>query len=285
MRMERRGLSLGAGEGRFGVTPEIRLLANPFTNKFVEEEVAFYALPKPYSKAGVEVRLVEPRGTLSDYLNKNWRIFKPGFKVPALFVDGKLWMSLTPMEIQSLYVPITLAYGEVGTAGLGLGYFALRAAGMPEVEKVHVFEREPRVVDFFMARFGKRPEMEKIEITVGDARKEMLWKDAKQSFDYVFMDVYQTMLSDAVIEDILLFNKKGAAETYRFWGQERILLDAFVAGENPKLSYLERAYFMKWQKTEDTANPDDPYLISELYEPLTEPEFREAVLEALRENE
>lgn len=283
MHMGRWGPSLGASSSRFGVTPEIRLLANPFTNEFVEEEVAFYALPKPYSKDGVEVRLVTPQGTISDYLNKNWRIFKPGFKVPALIVDGELWMSLTAMEIQSLYVPISLAYGEVGTAGLGLGYFALRAAGMPEVEKVHVFEREARVADFFMERFGNRPEMEKIEITVGDARKEMLWKDARRSFDFVFMDVYQTLLGDDVVDDILLFNKKGSVETYRFWGQERVLLDAWVAREHPKLSFLEKAYFKKWQETEDTSNPDDPFMIADLYEPLTDPAFRKAVFDALGE--
>jgi hypothetical protein len=282
--MERRGPRLGAGEGRFGVSPEIRLLANPFTNEFVEKEVAFYDLPKPYSKDGVEVRLVAPQGTISDYLNKNWRIFKPGFKVPALIVDGELWMSLTAMEIQSLYVPIAMAYGEVGTAGLGLGYFALRAAGMPEVEKVHVFEREARVADFFMERFGNRPEIEKIEITVGDARKEMLWKDARRSFDFVFMDVYQTMLGDDVVDDILLFNKKGSVETYRFWGQERVLLDAWKDRERPTMSFLERAYFKKWQETEDTSNPDDPFMIADLYEPLTDPGFRKAVFDALGEN-
>jgi hypothetical protein len=278
------GPSLGSGVSRFGVTPDIRLAANPFTSEFVEEEVEFYDLPKPYSKAGIEVRLVEPKGPVSDYLNKNWRIFKPGFKVPVLLVDGELWMSLTPMEIQSFYVPITLAYGEVGTAGLGLGYFALRAAGMPEVEKVDVFERDQRVVDFFMARFGKRPEMGKIAISVGDARKEMLWKDAKRSFDFVFMDVYQTMLSDAVVDDITLFNQKGSVETYRFWGQERVLLDAFMAGEKPELSYLERAYFMQWKQTEDMSDPDDPLMIAELYQPTTAYDYRSAVFEAFRGN-
>lgn len=284
MSMERRGPRLGAGERRFGVTPEVRLPANPFTNEFVEEEVDFYDLQKPYSKDGLQVRMVHPGGMLSDYLNKNWRIFEPGFKVPALYVDDELWMSLTPMEIQSLYVPITLAYGEVGTAGLGLGYFALRAAGMPDVEKVHVFERESRVVEFFMTRFGKRPEMEKIEITVGDARKEMLWKDAKRSFSFVFMDVYQTMLGNEVVDDILLFNKKGSVETYRFWGQERVVLDEHMAGV-AKMSYLEQAYFKKWQTTKDTTDPKNTFTLLEMYEPITDAKFRTAVFEALGENE
>lgn len=278
--MERRP-SLGAGESRFGVTPEIRLLKNPFTNKFMEEEVAFYDLPKPYSKDGVEVRMVQPQGILSDYLNKNWRIFKPGFKVPALFVDGELWMSLTPMEIQSLYVPLSLSMGVVGTAGLGLGYFALRAAAMNDVEEVQVFEREPRVVDFFMKSFGNRPEMEKIKITVGDARKEMLYKPYNRGFDFIFMDIYQVMLGDDVIDDIKLFNKKAAFEEYRFWGQERVLHDFRMAGGVVKLSWLEMGFFKKWQETKDDSDPKNVFFLQEMYEPITGLEYQEDVIEAL----
>jgi hypothetical protein len=274
--------SLGsAGDRRFGFTLAGMLLANPFTNKFVEEEVAFYGLPKPYKKDGVEVPLVHPGGQLDDYLNRNWRIFPKEFKVPALAVDKKLWMSLTPMEIQSLYVPIALAHGVVGTAGLGLGYFALRAAGMDEVEEVQVFEREPRVVDFFMASFGDRPEMEKIKIVVGDARKEMLWKPSKRAFDYVFMDVYQTMLPDAVVDDILLFNKKGAVEEYRFWGQERVVLDAHMAEEDVRISYIYEAFFRAWQTTKDTSDPHNVFALQEMYAPITDASFREAVFEAI----
>lgn len=281
MSVERRGPSLGAGESRFGISPAFRLLKNPFTNQFLEEEVAFYDLRKPYSKDGVEVRMIRPAGILSDYLNKNWRLFPPSFKIPALYVDGELWMSLTAMEIQSLYVPISLAAGVVGTAGLGLGYFALRAAAMTDVEEVQVFERESRVVDFFMTSFGDRPEVEKIKITVGDARKEMLYKPHNRIFDFMFMDIYQTMLGDDVIEDIKLFNKKASFEEYRFWGQERVLLDALMAGEHPNLSFLEKGFFRKWQETEDTSDPGNPYKLSEMYEPITEPEYQEAVIKVL----
>lgn len=109
----------------------------------------------------------------------------------------------------------------------------------------------------------------------------MLWDPAKRSFDLVFMDVYQTMLGDDVLSDIKLFNKKGSFEEYRFWGQEKVLLDAWKAQEHPKLSFLEKAYFMKWQETEDTSDPNNTYLLPEMYESTTDPAFRAAVLEAL----
>lgn len=269
-----RGPALGHGEDRFTVTRKLELPVNPFTDRFLEEEVEFYGLRKPYSKNGVQVRLVEPAGRLDDYLNKNWRI--SDIRVPALYVDGRLWMSLTYMEIQSLYVPITAAGGTVGTAGLGLGYFALRAAALDHVERVDVFEVEPRVVDFFMARFGNRPEARKINITVGDARKEMV----RRNFDYVFMDVYRTLLGWDAVDDIHLFAEKGSVQEYRFWGQERVLLDGLMAGEGPQLSFLEKAYFRKWRDTED---PEEHFMLPELYEPLTDERYRYAVFEALEE--
>jgi hypothetical protein len=263
---------------RYGVTMEGVLEVNPFTDRYLEEEVEFYGLEEPYSRDGVEVRMLEPVGRLDDYLNKNWHI-DPGFQVPGIFVDGELWMSLTWMEVQSLFTPISQAGGVVGTAGLGLGYFPLRIAGLDDVERVEVFEREPRVVDFFEERFSHRPEFGKISVTVGDARKEMLWNErTRRSFDYVFMDVYQTLLPDEVIDDIHLFLRKASVEVYRFWGQEKVVLDALMGGLRPEMSFFERAFFRTWDKT--PVEGEDATL-GELYEPLTDRPYQKAALAPL----
>jgi hypothetical protein len=267
---------------RFNVTPDITLSVNPFTNEFTREEVEFYDLSAPYAKDGVQVVLVEPRGPLADYLNKNWRIAE-GLKVPALGIDGKLWMSLTFMEIQSAYVPIAEAAGIVGTAGLGLGYFPLRAASNPDVEEVHVYELEPRVIDFFLTRFAHRPEMKKIEVHQGDVRKDAMYDKKKKgpSFDFFWMDVYQTLLPDEVAEDIHLFQDKGSVETYRFWGQEKVVLDSLFAGEHPDMSYLEKAYFKAWKNTPVDPEDESMGVLSDLYDPITDEKYRQAVLAPL----
>lgn len=267
---------------RFGLTHSaLDLKANPFTDSFVLEEVAFYDLPKPYSKNGVEVALIEPRGRLDDYLNKNWRI--PNGLVPALGVDGSLWMSLAPMEIQSAYVPIAMARGIVGTAGLGLGYFPLRVAGDPGVEEVHVYEQNPRVISFFKETFNGRPEIQKITIHHGDVRELAMWNDRKKgpSFDFFFMDVYQTMLPDTVINDIALFQDSASVEEYRFWGQERVVLDAMLAKDHPKISFLEKTYFKAWWNT--PLNEKDPAggVLSDFYEPASDEQYRYDVLSSL----
>src|SRR5579871_2372082 len=204
---------------------KLKLTANPFLDKFVKEEVEFYGLPGSYKKGDVIVKQVVPRGNLEDYLNKNWRISK--FSVPSIWIGGELWMSLTFMEIQSAYVPLALAEGVVGTAGLGLGYWALRAASSEEVDQVHVYEIDPQVIRFFVDTFKNRPEMEKIVIHEGDVRKLARYNQKAKGprFDLFFMDVYKTLLPQTVIEDIRLFSDDMVVDEYRFWGQERVYLD------------------------------------------------------------
>jgi hypothetical protein len=263
---------------------KLQLLTNPFTDRFAKEEVEFYDLPGTYKKNGITVKQVVPRGNLEDYLNKNWRI--SGLKVPALWIDGDLWMSLTFMEIQSAYVALAMTEGVVGTAGLGLGYWALRAASNEEVDEVHVYEINPRVIEFFVDTFKKRPEMEKIVIHEGDVRKLARYNLKKKGprFDMFFMDVYQTLLPEAALDDIKLFEKDMVVDEYRFWGEERVILDAFMAGGRPgNVSGLDRAFLDLWNRT--PMDPDDKELegtkLSDLYEPIAEEDYIQRVLEAL----
>lgn len=260
---------------------ETRLFNNPFTQDFLEEELDFYALADRYTKGGIDVRLVRPQGRVDDYLNKNFRT--PQAEVPVLTVDGALWMSLTNMEIQSMFVPLCMAHGVVGTAGLGLGYYALRAASMDRVDRVEVFEMNPGVIQYFADVFGDRKEMRKIEVFEGDAREGLL----NRPYDLVFMDIYQTLLGDEVVEDARVFGRRSQAEEYRFWGQEKVLLDALVERDRnrPRPNMWESAFFQAWEGTKEPLDPRNPrgekYRLADLYEPGTDREFRTKVFEAL----
>ena len=261
----------------------LKLLKNPFLDKFLKEEVAFYDLPDTYDKDGVVVKQIIPRGNLEDYLNKNWRI--SDFSVPALWIDGKLWMSLTFMEIQSAYVSLALTEGVVGTAGLGLGYWALRAASNEEVDQVHVYEINPKVIRFFVDSFKDRPEMEKIVIHEGDVRKLARYSKKVNGprFDLFFMDVYQTMLPESVLGDIRLFQKDMVVDEYRFWGEERVILDAFMAGGRPKVGGLDRAFLDMWNHTSMDSSDSEvrDTKLSDLYTPMVDNEYIDEVLETL----
>jgi hypothetical protein len=84
----------------------------------------------------------------------------PVENVPVLRLGGHVWMSLTPMEVQSSYMPIHLARGRVGTAGLGLGYFVQRVLRKPEVEHVVAYELKVEVLEMYTRTFGDHPKLE-----------------------------------------------------------------------------------------------------------------------------
>lgn len=254
------------------------LWPNPFLDDWLEQEVRFYDLPAPYSRNGVEVELVMPEGRLDDYLNVNFRT--GGIQVPLLRVDGKVWMSITYMEVQSLYVPLAVAEGSVATAGLGLGYFPLRAAAKSSVESIDVYEIDSRVIDFFVETFSGRPGFEKLNFIAGDVRELLVDKE----YDYVFMDPYQTLLPDKVIEDTRWFLEKNWIGEYRFWGEEIVLLDAlFEGGPYVDLTPLERRFFNVWRQTPFWQDPleSGKERLADFYRPLTQYDFRSEVLEAL----
>jgi hypothetical protein len=197
-------------------------------------------------------------------------------------------MSLSFMEIQSHYLPIQFATGVVGTCGLGLGYFALRTAMMDDVEEVIVFEQDKRIINFFKKSFVKREGFDKIRFIHGDAREKI--NEYKFTFDFLYVDIYSTLLSNQIPDDIKLFKDK--CNAYHFWGLERVILDA-IEHEiiHPKdLDYQIIQYLQMWQSTPYTVKGStrgiaerlgEESRLANMYQPLCEPEYAARTLQAM----
>ena len=123
---------------------------NPFIDEDITQEIEFYGL-KSYNDDHISVETVELIGRCDDYFNVNFRT--GNLKVPIFKIDGSLWMSLTPMEIQSQWIAINTAKGKVGIGGLGMGYALLRIMEKEEVTSVDVWEINPHVIKFFKSNF------------------------------------------------------------------------------------------------------------------------------------
>jgi len=219
-------------------------LRNPFLNSFIEQEVKFYGL-STYQNGNVEVVHKNPSGRLDDYLNVNFVIGHP--EIPVLYIEKKLWMSLTRAEIQGQFVPILMSYGKVGIGGLGLGYVVLRIAEKENVEQIDVYEINPDIISFFKKNFCHRSGFEKINFIQGDIRQNLKNKE----YDFFFNDIYQTLLPEEIIDDIALFTTNNKIEEYRFWGLELVKLVLI----NNNYSYLtitkeEKEFFRLWSKSE-----------------------------------
>jgi hypothetical protein len=257
---------------------------NPFSDDYVKRELRWYgrkALNVAERKDdGLQLRMTVPEGVLPDYLNKNYRV-EP-LHVPVLFLDGKLWMSLTPMEIQSQFLIINGAAGDVGVAGLGMGYAPLKMAQSDRVDSVVVFEKDPRVIQFFKDTFKRRKGFKKFTFVEGDARKTIPRHDP---FDLLYVDIYQTMLPDVIVDDIHHFKLcvHDFPEGYHFWGQERVLVDAKLGhGVDIELEYTMRAFLTRWMHTPVSTDPRlADTMLSDMYDVLCNRDYCERVLDAL----
>lgn len=117
--------------------------------------------------------------------------FAEKFDFPAVFENGREWMTVTPNEIETMKAPIAEARGRVITLGLGLGYFAHQASEKDSVTSVTVIERDESVIslfkEFILPQFEHK---EKIEIICADALEYLKNNDPEESFDFMFADLW-----------------------------------------------------------------------------------------------
>lgn len=226
----------------------VALAVNPFTDDYWQAEIKQLGLKDAkFHVEHVEVDWFKLEGRCDDYLNSSIRF--SNVKMPRLCINGGLWMSLTPMEIQSAALAIHRAHGHVVTGGLGLGYFTLRAAAKPEVTKVTVYEIEPLVIQWFNKVYADRPEMAKVTVVPGDMRETF----RGTTCDFAFVDIYQDMLSDEVLTDAKLFRKHNEIGRYQYWGFEKVVLDMVIRkmlrSSSLTLGNDMYSYFKLWQHT------------------------------------
>ena len=61
---------------------------------------------------------------------------------PALLENDRIWMTITPNEIETMKEPVDGAFGNVLTYGLGLGYYAYMVSEKENVETVTIVDTQ-----------------------------------------------------------------------------------------------------------------------------------------------
>lgn len=138
------------------------------------------------------------------------------------------WMSICPHEVESQELCCRYAYGKVAVMGLGMGWVAINAAFNPEVEKVIVIEIDQEVIGIFSESGAldgvPRDIQDKIVVVNADALK---WKPAPEKIDFLFIDIWLSLVEPQTIKDVGRMQKNINAERIYFWGQELFLYKAF----------------------------------------------------------
>lgn len=192
---------------------------NPFDPEYYTKEIHRFS-PVPYEKEGVLVKMVDEMfGRVDGLCYRDFRSLK---SFPTFHIDKTLWMSITPMEAETHYIPIALASDKnvktVAVGGLGLGYYVARIMSLSNLNKIVVYEKEQRVVDYFIECYGSREGFDKIEFVVGDIYEKFV----NQTFDFCYMDIYETVAHHKAVDDRSEFLFKNKLKNYWFWTEEKM---------------------------------------------------------------
>ena len=87
-----------------------------------------------------------------------------------LIRNGRVWMSLSPVEIESLAPHVPQMQGHVVIAGLGMGLALYNGLLRPAVRRITVVERDPEIVALFAEVRGSGwPAPDRFAIEIADA--------------------------------------------------------------------------------------------------------------------
>lgn len=117
--------------------------------------------------------------------------FEEPFTYPALLENGRLWMSVTPNEINTMAPLLPGLHGHVLTYGLGMGYFAYRASQLPAVHTVTAVDNNPHTLDLFhRCLLPQFPHAAKIRLVQADALTHAATQLPALKPDCVFADLW-----------------------------------------------------------------------------------------------
>ncbi|MCK8485947.1 hypothetical protein M0651_02040 [Paenibacillus sp. MBLB2552] len=124
--------------------------------------------------------------------------FTSEFRYPAVLEQGRIWMTITPNEIETMKEPIAGAFGRVLTFGLGLGYYAYMVSEKENVDNVTIVEINEDVIHLFsqyiLPQFRHREKIRIIHADAFDFARTLL---GTNSYDYVFTDLWHDV-SDGI---------------------------------------------------------------------------------------
>jgi hypothetical protein len=156
----------------------------------------------------------------------------------------RVWMSLSPVEIESLAPHIPHMRGHVVVAGLGMGLALYNSLLRPAVRRVTVLERDPEVIALFETIKGpKWPSPDRFAIEVVDARA---WR-SPEPVDYLYADIWDKLGAPEAAADTRAMCRNMRPKSAGYWGMEANFV-SFLA-RNRCAPPVTRAQFRAWART------------------------------------
>lgn len=140
--------------------------------------------------------------------------------LPALARQGDVWMSLTPMEVESAQIGIGLSHGHVVIMGLGMGWAAAATAMRDSVTAVTVVEHDPDVLALHreLDLFAQLPDAARAKIRLIEGDAFAYTPDAP--VDLLMPDIWLPLVNDRRVDEVREMQVHVDAASIYFWGQE-----------------------------------------------------------------
>ena len=150
-------------------------------------------------------------------------IFKDDIQFLSLMEGDNVWMSITPMEINTMKKAIQEANGNILTFGCGLGYFAFMTSEKETVSDVTIVEQSQDVIDLFEQHILPQfPHKEKIHIVKADAF-EYVEELSDCVFDYCFVDIWKSVSDIQTYMKMKNICKKFHTMKVSYWIENELL--------------------------------------------------------------
>jgi hypothetical protein len=151
--------------------------------------------------------------------------FETEFMFPTVLENDRIWMTITPNEIETMKEAVDKAIGNVLTFGLGLGYYAYMISEKDNVESITVVEINEDVINLFnkyvLPQFKNA---QKIKIIKEDAFEYAQKNMSMGKYDFVFTDLWHD-ISDGIDLYLKMKNvEKQCPDTvFTYWIEKSIL--------------------------------------------------------------
>ncbi len=151
--------------------------------------------------------------------------FENEFMFPAILENDRIWMTITPNEIETMIEAVDQAFGHVLTFGLGLGYYAYMISEKDEVNSITVVDTNGDVIDLFKKYIVPQfKNAGKIKIIKADAFEYARKQMPKENYDFVFTDLWHDV-SDG--KDMYLkmktYESLSPKTVFSYWIEKSIL--------------------------------------------------------------
>lgn len=150
--------------------------------------------------------------------------FNTSFSYLSLIENNKIWMLITPNEINTMSPHIDIMKGNVVIFGLGLGYIAYMLSEKENIKSITIIENNKTIIELFLkCIYPNFKNKEKIKIIYKDAFV-YLKEEMDKNIDFCFFDLWHNP-NDALslYLKILKYEKAYKKTKFLYWIEESII--------------------------------------------------------------